>query len=700
MNELEIAALEYVERGWMVFPVHTPTESGGCSCSNVECESIGKHPRTQRGLNDASRNPQDINEWWKRWPDANIGIVTGQEHGLVVVDIDLPGIENWRDLQDINSAVDTLTVSTGSGGEHYYFQTNGTKYRSTASQIDTGIDTKGEGGYVVAPPSLHASGDNYEWLDDNRLRALSDLPEWLESKMPIFDPPTKTVVTTPSTNEEPWVSKLILEGASKGERNNSATSLAGYLLNQKKLPVDIVLAQLQLFAERCDPPMSLHEVTTVVRSVQRYAADLREAGTPFLDIPTPDYREQGGSLIYTWPDIRITIEQLHRNYQGVQAEMTIERLLNDGATSVILVGPIHHGLVSTTSHNSLVKHLNDIDKESRTNWAGMLSMASRLGVAHLRTSRPAVDLRDYMDLPSDRWALSPLVLEGEPTILFGNGGEGKSLTALAALLSLETGMCVLPGMDITPGHHGIYLDWESTPDRHGVRSKQLLLGSGLDHKATPITHHRCYGPIKDQAHQLRRLIESEGATFVVIDSAGMACGGEPEKADSALQFFDIINEWNVSALVIAHQTKDQRQGMPFGSVFWHNSARSTVEVRKVQEHGSNSLAVGLFHWKSNDSYLFDPIGYQYSWYGEGDETRINVERIEVQEIAELAEHTSLTDRIVYLLGTQGPMTQTDIAGELGENAATVRARMYGGKRFVKSNHVNAQGAVLWEVSSP
>ena len=180
MNALEIAALEYVERGWMVFPVHTPTESGGCSCSNGECESIGKHPRTQRGLHDASRNPQDINEWWKRWPDANIGIVTGQEHGLVVVDIDLPGVENWRDLQDTNGAVETLTVSTGSGGEHYYFQTNGTKYRSTASQIDTGIDTKGEGGYVVAPPSLHVSGDNYEWLDDSQMGTLNGLPGWLE----------------------------------------------------------------------------------------------------------------------------------------------------------------------------------------------------------------------------------------------------------------------------------------------------------------------------------------------------------------------------------------------------------------------------------------------------------------------------------------------------------------------------------------
>ena len=215
MNELEIAALEYVERGWMVFPIHTPTESGGCSCSNVECESIGKHPRTQRGLHDASCNPQDINHWWQRWPDANIGIVTGREHGLVVVDIDLPGVENWRDLQDTNGAVETLTVSTGSGGEHYYFQTNGTKYRSTASHIDTGIDTKGEGGYVVAPPSLHVSGDTYDWLIHGDYP--SRLPEWLETKMPRAEEPTKTVVTTPTTNEEPWVSKLILEGASKGE---------------------------------------------------------------------------------------------------------------------------------------------------------------------------------------------------------------------------------------------------------------------------------------------------------------------------------------------------------------------------------------------------------------------------------------------------------------------------------------------------
>lgn len=701
MNDLEASALGYAERGWKVFPVHTPTENGGCSCATKDCESPGKHPRTPRGLNDASRSPKDIATWWKRWPDANIGVVTGREHGLVVVDVDAPGLKIWGELRDTHGNVDTLSSQTGGGGEHHYFQTNGTKYKSTSSsgrkndQLGTGIDTKAEGGYVIAPPSLHVSGLQYEW--DNTEADIGTMPDWLETRMPRYDEAPNPPPILETGEQDAWVSRLLLEGAPKGERNNSATSLAGYMLNQKHLPTDIVLAQLRVFAEKCQPPMSLQEVTGIVRSVRRYAADLKEAGTPAVDLQVPDYREYAGQLVYTWPDVRITMEQIHRNFQGVQSEITVSKRISE-TEEVILLGPVHHGLVSTTSHNQLVKYLNDLDKESKINWAGILAMVSRLGVAHLRTSHPAVDLRDYMELPSDRWALSPLLLEGEPTILFGNGGEGKSLTALAAMLSLETGQCLLPGLGVSSGHHGLYLDWESTPDRHAIRTKQLMLGAGMDSKAIPILHQSCYGPLQDHAQQLRRIIDHEGVTFVIIDSAGMACGGEPSKEGNSLPFFDIVREWNVASMIIAHQTKDQRVGMPFGSVFWHNSARSTIEIKKVQEKGSDNLSVGLYHHKANDSRLSRAFGFQYTWKGEGMDTRITVDPIDVQDVAELAEHTSLGERIIHLVVNAGPMTTSEIAEELDVASNQIRARVYSNSSpLSRTGSVNSQGVALWDI---
>ena len=81
------AALDYAERGWQVIPLHNP-EGAGCSCGHPDCESRGKHPRTKNGLKDATSKPETIRGWWKRWPQANIGLATGPLSGFFVLDCD------------------------------------------------------------------------------------------------------------------------------------------------------------------------------------------------------------------------------------------------------------------------------------------------------------------------------------------------------------------------------------------------------------------------------------------------------------------------------------------------------------------------------------------------------------------------------------------------------------------------------------
>ena len=157
-------ALNYAEKGWHVLPLHTAV-NGTCSCSKRDCGSPGKHPRTEHGLSDATTDPNIIKEWWTRWPDANIGVRTGQISGVVVLDIDPKngGLESWSELQDIHGRVDALTCHTGGGGLHLYFQAPETELKSSAGEIAPGVDTRAEGGYVIAPPSLHISGNRYAW---------------------------------------------------------------------------------------------------------------------------------------------------------------------------------------------------------------------------------------------------------------------------------------------------------------------------------------------------------------------------------------------------------------------------------------------------------------------------------------------------------------------------------------------------------
>ena len=157
-------ALRYAAREWHLVPLHYPI-NGRCSCGKQNCPTPAKHPLTPNGLKDATTNSEQIREWWQRWPDANIGIVTGQVSGIVVVDVDAGhgGLESWAELQDIHGRINTLTSLTGGGGMHLWFQAPADELKSTAGTIAPGIDTRAEGGYVVAPPSLHISGQRYAW---------------------------------------------------------------------------------------------------------------------------------------------------------------------------------------------------------------------------------------------------------------------------------------------------------------------------------------------------------------------------------------------------------------------------------------------------------------------------------------------------------------------------------------------------------
>lgn len=169
MTPLLDAALQYALYGWPVFPVHTPID-GGCSCGNPTCTQPGKHPRTEHGLNDATLDPDQIRSWWTRWPDANIGLRTGIAFDVLDVDSD----EAARALAvcaDIaNEDPDTVWVGgpmawTGRG-HHTYYAITGSGNAAALFGIK-GVDWRGAGGYVIAPPSLHHTGVHYRWADTN-----------------------------------------------------------------------------------------------------------------------------------------------------------------------------------------------------------------------------------------------------------------------------------------------------------------------------------------------------------------------------------------------------------------------------------------------------------------------------------------------------------------------------------------------------
>ena len=279
------AALAYASGGWPVFPLHTPT-AGGCSCGNPKCEHVGKHPRTKNGLHDATTDAVTIRQWWTQWPDANIGIATGAASGLVGLDVDPrhsgdETLANWE--RQHGPLPHTIESCTGGGGRHVLFAHPGGDVKS--HNVAPGIDVKADGGYIVAPPSLHASGRRYAWEVSSHPEdtQLAPLPEWL-----------LTIVVSPATEPKPAPSETATK-IRKGERNSALTSLAGAMRRRGMSEEAIRAALLAENEQRCDPPLSEDEVRVIARSVGRYRPETASA---------PGNAPEGGDLPTTtpWPE--------------------------------------------------------------------------------------------------------------------------------------------------------------------------------------------------------------------------------------------------------------------------------------------------------------------------------------------------------------------------------------------------------------
>lgn len=250
MNE---AIQDYLSRGWSIIPIR---------------------PRDKRPLirweDFQHRHPDEAEAraWILEWPECGIGIVTGAISGLVVIDVDAGhgGNGSLEQLEREHGRLPTtVECRTGGGGRHLYFAHPGGLIRNKVG-LAPGVDLRGDGGYVVAPPSLHASGLRYAWVDGRSAgsMAIAPLPDWA----------LRQVVEEPARRGHPiaYWRRLVGEGVPAGERNNTIASLAGHLLRHG-VDASVVMELLLCWNRiRCRPPLADEEVAAVVTSISRLHA--------------------------------------------------------------------------------------------------------------------------------------------------------------------------------------------------------------------------------------------------------------------------------------------------------------------------------------------------------------------------------------------------------------------------------------------
>jgi len=262
-SDLLEAALAYAARGWSVFPVHS-TVNGKCTCGNLACDRPGKHPRTKHGLKEATTDPERITRWWATWPNANIGVCTGSISGFVVLDVD--GQEGQASLDAFQEKhgqlPDTVEVQTGKGF-HLYFSHPGLHISNSSGKVGKGLDVRGDDGYIIAPPSHHQSGKQYQWVlashpDDLDIAAM---PAWLLSMVQPDNnggPPNKT-------GKRKAALSLVLNGVPKGERDEKIFRYACRLRAQGLTRPEITSLVLEA-ARNCDPPFEEDQALRKIQS--------------------------------------------------------------------------------------------------------------------------------------------------------------------------------------------------------------------------------------------------------------------------------------------------------------------------------------------------------------------------------------------------------------------------------------------------
>jgi len=283
------AALDYAARGWRVLPLHGIEPDGSCTCGRADCPSPGKHPRTRHGMRDATTDLETIRDWWDRWPDANVGIATGR--GLMVLDVD--GEEGQANISGQHVPA-TPCVHTGRGSHLYLRPPEGVRVRNAVG-LAPGLDVRAEGGYVVAPPSRHASGVDYEWAISPDVQDLAECPLWLADLLRSHEHPEPRAPEEKARDDADERSVTIPEG----RRNTTLTSYAGRLRAVGMPYEEIATALLAHNAAHCKPLLSEGEVRGIARSAAGWPAGPVRIDNRIINADLGDGAKLLGALLAT-----------------------------------------------------------------------------------------------------------------------------------------------------------------------------------------------------------------------------------------------------------------------------------------------------------------------------------------------------------------------------------------------------------------
>jgi predicted P-loop ATPase len=306
-SELHLAALAYAARGWAVFPVR----------------ARGKEPLTQRGFKAATTEIAQINEWWAQWPNANIGVACGEPScGLLAIDLDIDedkgidgaeSLSEWQKQEGI-TLPRTANTLTGRGGQHWLYRTE--RATSCRTGVLAGVDVRGDGGYIIVPPSQHPNGNLYAWecqVDDVPIACADGA---------VF----KLINKGQHRQDREFNARAIVQS---GHRNDALFRYA-CKLQTMGWDDDAVWASLEVYNMRkCKPPLEADELSRIIANALKYDKGAHGADTASVQMLSfkrkhPKRNQSEGDIEQCVDNCVILLEE----YEGLGASIGFNELAN------------------------------------------------------------------------------------------------------------------------------------------------------------------------------------------------------------------------------------------------------------------------------------------------------------------------------------------------------------------------------------
>jgi len=635
-------------------------------------------------------NNKEINNWLKAYwnKGENIGIVCGGVSGnLTVLDFDTNSAwkdfkSKWKEFRSDEITDVTPVIKTGRGHQVYIkLNSVGRTRKPTA-----GFDIKGEGGYVVSPPSIHPNGATYKLLNPNikHILKIKDLAELGISEGGSGQgrkPPLNTAET--------------LEGVTQGERDNTCIQMAG---RYKKQGLDIkeTLVLCKQFADNCKPPFPHDQVEKCVNSAYRYqdnnsrqhkTRDSEEV--PILPIKKVSVTEldNGFELDFTLKakkKVIVRVKNLRKDSNhNVSGAMDINYL-----KPKLIVG-FRRATVNLTSLSSRTQAAGYLkgrkfETKYKIPWNEIIYRTCDKTLGRYRTGNDVEIIKSNITVEPLKYLVEPFLPLGVPTIIFGSPGHTKSLVAtlLAAIVQVPKSDDSLGVVTPVTPIPVMYLDFENNKDEFTWRWVAITKGIGVE--KSDIYYLPCSVPLAEMADKVRKHIGEYSIGLLILDSLVGAAGGNPNDAEPVVFLMNALKTFGVvTTLILAHTSKETSgsRKTPYGSVFYEAFARSVWRCEKGQELSDGELLTTLTHTKANRSSKHAPV--KLAW-------RFSEDTITVKTAAASEEEpnssVTLASNITVILKNSPDcrLKVRPLAEMLNKSAETIRMTL---KRMAKSGQV-------------